>query len=206
MNGKYTCLRCGKTFNRKFNMNRHLQTFHKEEDNEDGSNDEMENDRADESSDRSSDEEDVQSEGSEANLDARLEKNEVFQQWLDTARDAARQSRTERFEKYLEQGMGEADAKEKARWKTTPEIKTEFFDNYERHLWEYKTLEFNNVHRDILDAMEDRLTDGVDIHHAIKRAVAKHKPEFEGLFQELDEESDEEQEEEDSYPSAGVTY
>ena len=186
-------MRCGKTFNRKFNMNRHLQTFHKEEDNEDGSNDEMENDRADESShasDRSSDEEDVQSEGSEIDQDARLEKNEVFRHWLDTARDEARQARTERVEKYLAQGMEEADAREKANWKTTPEIKTEFFDNYETHLWEYKTLEFNDVHRDILHTMEDRLTDGVDIHHAIKRAVAKHKPEFEGLFQELDEESD----------------
>ena len=110
-------------------MNRHIQTFHKEEDEEE-SNDEMENDRADESSDESSDEEDVQSVGFEADqLDAHLEKNEVFQQWLDTARDASRQARTERFEKYLAQGMEEADAKEKAHWKTTPEIKSEFFDN-----------------------------------------------------------------------------
>ena len=78
MNGKYTCLSCGKTFTRKFNMNRHIQIFHKEEDEEE-SNDEMENDRAEESSDESSDEEDVQTQGSEADqLDAHLEKNEVF--------------------------------------------------------------------------------------------------------------------------------
>ena len=103
-------------------MNRHIQTFHKEDD-EEKSNDEMENDRADESSD-----EDVQTQGSETDqLDAHLEKNEVFRQWLDTARDASRQARTERFEKYLAQGMEEADAREKAHWKTTPEIKTEFF-------------------------------------------------------------------------------
>ena len=196
MNGKYTCLRCGTTFAHKFNMNRHLQTFHKEED-EGESSEEMEN----KSSDGSSDEEDVQSVGSEADLDAHLEKNEVFQRWLDTAREASRQARTERFEKYLAQGMGEADAKEKAHWKTTPEIKSEFFDNYETHLWEYKTLEFNHVHRDILHTMDKRLTDGVNIHHAIKRAVAKHKPEFEGLFQELDEDSDEDREEEDPDPS-----
>ena len=150
------------------------------------------------SSHGSSDEEDVQSVGSEADdLDAHLEKNEVFQQWLDTAREASRQARTERFEKYLAQGMEEADAKEKAHWKTTPEIKSEFFDNYETHLWEYKTLEFNHVHRDILHTMDKRLTDGVNIHHA----VAKHKPEFEGLFQELDEDSDEDPEEEDPDPS-----
>ena len=55
-------------------MNRHLQTFHKEED-EGESSEEMEN----KSSDRSSDEEDVQFVGSEADdLDAHLEKNEVF--------------------------------------------------------------------------------------------------------------------------------
>ena len=80
-------------------MNRHLQTFHNEEDEEE-SNEEMEN----KSSDGSSDEEDVQSEGSEADdLDAHLEKNEVFRQWLDTAREVTRQARTERFEKYLAQ-------------------------------------------------------------------------------------------------------
>ena len=101
--------------------------------------------------------------------------------------------------------MEEADAKEKAHWKTTPEIKSEFFNNYETHLWEYKSLEFNHVHRDILHTMDKRLTDGVNIHHAIKREVAKHKPEFEGLFQELDEDSDEDPEEEDPDPSgAGV--
>ena len=196
MNRKYTCLRCGKTFARKFNMNRHLETFHKEED-EGESSEEIEN----KWSDGSSDEEDVKSVGSEADLDAHLEKNEVFQQWLDTAREARRQARTERFKKYLAQGMEEADTKEKAHWKTTPEIKSEFFDNYETHLWEYKTLEFNHVHRDILHTMDKRLTDGVNIHHAIKRAVAKHKPEFEGLIQELDEGSDEDPEEEDSDPS-----
>ena len=178
-------------------MNRHLLTFHKEED-EGESSEEMEN----KSSDGSSDEEDVQSVGSEADdLDAHLQKNEVLQQWLDTAREASRQARTVRFEKYLAQGMEEADAKEKAHWKTTPEIKSEFFDNYETHLWEYKTLEFNHVHRDILHTMDNRLTDGVNIHHAIKRAVAKHKPEFEGLFQELDEDSDEDPKEEDPDPS-----
>ena len=56
-------------------MKRHLQTFHKEEDEEESSK-EMENDRVDESSDESSDDEDVQSEGSETDqLDAHLEKN-----------------------------------------------------------------------------------------------------------------------------------
>ena len=70
---------------------------------------------------------------------------------------------------------------------------------------EYKTLEFNDVHRDILHTMEKRLNDGVDIH-AIKRAVAKHKHEFEGLFQELDEDSGEAMEEEDPDPSVAVAY
>ena len=50
-----------------------------------------------------------------------------------------------------------------------------------------------------------RLNGGVNIHNAIKRAVAKHKIEFKDLFQELDEDSDKELEEEDPDPSAGVT-
>ena len=95
----------------------------------------------------------------------------------------------------------------KSCWKTTPEIKAKFFDDYETHLWEYKTLEFNDVHRDVLDTLEERLSVGVDIHHAIKRAVAKHKHEFEGLFQDLDEDSEDdedpqEEEEEDPDPSS----
>ena len=135
-----------------------------------------------------------------------MEKNEVFCQWQDKARDDVQQSRTERFENYLAQGTREADAKEKAHWKTTPEIKTEFFEKYETHLWEYKTLEFNHVHRYTLHTMEKRLTNGVDIHDAIKRAVTKHKHEFEGLFQKLDEDSDKEREEEDPDPSAGMAY
>ena len=110
----------------------------------------------------------------------------------------------------LTQGMGKADAKEKSHWKTTHEIKTEFFDNYEKHMWEYKTLEFNDVYRDIFHTMETRLNDGLDIHHAIKRAVAKHKPghkpEAKGLFQELDEDSGEAMEEEDPDPSIGMAY
>ena len=118
MKGNFTCLRCGKTFARN------LQTFHEEEVEEESSN-EMRNDRADESSYG----EDVQSEWSKADHDAHLEKNDVFRQWLDTARDDARRSRTGRFEKYLAKGMVEADAKEKAQWKMTPKIKTEFFDN-----------------------------------------------------------------------------
>ena len=63
------------------------QTFHKEEDEEESS-DEMDDDRADQSSNESSNEEDIQS---EADQDTHLEKNEVFHQWLDTARDDARQ-------------------------------------------------------------------------------------------------------------------
>ena len=70
----------------------------------------MENVRADESSDEYTDEENVQSEESD-DQDTHLEKNEVFRQWLDTARDDARQSQTDRFKQYLARGMGEADAK-----------------------------------------------------------------------------------------------
>ena len=65
-----------------------------------------------------------------------------------------------------------------------------------------KPWEFNHVHRDILHTMDKKLTDGVNIHYAIKRAVAKHKPEFEGLFLELDEDSDEDPEEKTPIPAA----
>ena len=74
----------------------------------------------------------------------------------------------EKFEKYLAQGMEDTDAKEKAHWKTTPEIKTEFLDNCKTHQREYKILEFNNVHRDILHTMEKRLTDSLEIRQAAK--------------------------------------
>ena len=130
----------------------------------------MENYVEEDSSSGSSDEE---SQGSEAE---RLEKNEAFRRWLDEAREAGRREMSERLEKYLARGVEEADAEEKARWKTTPEIKAKFFDDYETHLWESKTLEFNDVHRDVLDTLEERLSDGVDINHVIKRVVANTSP------------------------------
>ena len=55
-----------------------------------------------------------------------------------------------------------------------------------------------------ISMLDKRLTDGVHIRHAIKRTVAKHKPEFEGLFQELEEDSDEDPEEEDPDLNAGM--
>ena len=100
--------------------------------------------------------------------------------------------------------MAEANAKEKAHWKTMPEIKTEFFDNYETHLWEYKTLEFNHVHRDILHTHGKEIDWWLGHCHAIKRLVAKRKHEFEDFFQELEEELDEDPEEEDPNPGPGM--
>ena len=90
---------------------------------------------------------------------------------------------SERLEKYLARGVEEADAEEKASWKTTPEIKAKFFEDYETHLWEYKILKFNDVHRDVLDTLEERLSDGVDIHHVIKQAVAITSPNSKVFFQ-----------------------
>ena len=149
-------------------MNRHFRTFHEEEDDKE----EMENEVEDDSS--SSSGSDDESRGSEAES---LERNEAFRRWLDEAREeAGRPAMGERLEKYLARGAEEADAEEKARWKTTPEIKAKFFDDYETHLWEYKTLEFNDVHRDVLDTLEERLSDGVD--GQIQKQCAQHVPDY----------------------------
>ena len=54
--------------------------------------------------------------------------------WTRLERPVDRHEPKDSNEKYLAHGMEEADVKEKANWKTAPEIKTEFFDNYETHL------------------------------------------------------------------------
>ena len=48
---------------------------------------------------------------------------------------------------------------------------------------DYRMLEDNDVHQEILAAMENKVEDGVENRHAIKRAMAKCQHEFEGLFQ-----------------------
>ena len=192
MKGKYACLRCGKTFARKFNMNQHFRTFHEAEEDKE----EMEND-VDSSSSSGSGEE---SQGSDAE---RLEKNEAFRRWLDEAREASRKAGKAGKVPGARRGGGRC--RRKGLLEDHARNQSEVFRRLRDSPWEYKTLEFNDVHRDVLDTLEERLSDGVDIHHAIKRAVAKHKPEFEGLFQELDEDSeddeDPQEEEEEEDPS-----
>ena len=231
--GIYFCSKCSKTFARKFNLNRHVETLHGTKTNtstlegEDHSENEYSGERefnlnrraetlprvknssimdADRSEDEYSggdsepdtkSEDSGQDERSEPGSEA-LEDNAVFLQWLDNAKDATQQARTEKYEKYVSQGVDEGEATEKAYLKTIPDVKSEFFAQYETFLWQYNTLEHDDVHQEISEELGDKMDSGVNIRHAIKRSMAKHKHEFEGLFQYEEKESENEEGDESS--------
>jgi len=190
---KFVCMRCGKSFRRKFNMERHIQTMHSREDSAP-----MDEEESEYRSSEESEREDPQSESSDQeNSEPKeesdvLEDNAVFREWLDVAKDGAREMRESKYEKYVNHGVNEGEAMEKAYVKSLPEVKRIFFDHYETFLWRYQTLRYDEIHQEIVEDLEGRLDGGVDIRHAVKRAMAKHKHEFEGLFQYENEDDDEE--------------
>ncbi len=181
------CTICGKTFARKHDLRRHGNTVHKEEEEEDYNSDSSEMDEEGTDGSSNGEEMDTEPEGSDQESgdegSKRLEDNAVFLQWLDAAKDTTLQARTEKYEKYVSQGMDEAEATEKAYLRTKSDMKADFFGHYETFLWNYRMLEDNEVHQEILAAIEEKVEEGVENRHAIKRAMAKCQHEFEGLFQ-----------------------
>ena len=73
--------------------------------------------------------------------------------WKTAKSSNTRHARTKQYQKYVAQGMEEAEAKEKTNWKTTPDDKMQYFDSNDTFLWRYHTLECNNGRQKIMDDM-----------------------------------------------------
>ena len=66
-------------------------------------------------------------ESSEDEVSSDLEDNLAYQEWYDQAMQATEEKRAEKYEKYINQGMDEDEAKEKAHEKTLWLVKHIFF-------------------------------------------------------------------------------
>ena len=122
-----------------------------------------------------------------------LEDNATYQDWAQDATEATEEMRSEKYNKYVLEGMSEDQAKEKANRKTIWAVKQIFFSNYKDFLLSSLYLKDNDTHQDIVEDFERKVDTGMDINKALNRVMPKHQFKFDGLFQQ------DEREDEDDY-------
>ena len=179
MNGVYTepyaCLQSDKCFGRKFNLERHMENIHGEEDSD--------MNEADENSD-SVEEVDDETSGEDS---SDLEDNAAYQDWMAEARETQRGMTDEKYDKYVNEGMDEDQARQKVNRKTLWAVKQDFFDNYKEFLSSYLYLRENETHKDIVDDLDGKLDKGMNVNKALNRVLPKHAEKFAGLFHDEEE-------------------
>ena len=180
----HSCHACDKRFDRSFNLRRHVKTMHGEEEEEERSvtDDSEPEHSATDDSDASVD------------SDAEPEDNVAYREWYKRARLATREMRTRKYEKYVDEGMDEDLAEEKAGAKVAWAVKRDFFDSYGTFLSQNVHLKDDDTHQEIVADLEEKTDKGVDVSKALKITLAKYRPKFEGLFQ-MDKEDDDDNEE-----------
>ena len=201
---------CGKKFARGYNLNRHIENVHAEEQSTDS---EMEDDGPDvkklkdanlseEGSETENDyveSEDDEDPADEDESSSDLEDNTTYQTWLSEAKDSTRDMREEKYDKYIKGGMSEPLAIEKANIKTLWAVKRNFFDTYKEFLISYQHLKDNDTHLKIVSGLEEKIEKNVKVNKALNRVIAKYQPAFDGLFQQDDDdEADDDDNEEDA--------
>ena len=174
---RFTCLLCGKSYGRMYDMKRHQNMAHSDEMSQ-RSRSESESEESEPES-RGND-----TKGSDAEMSSDdLEDNDVYRGWYDQALEASQQSRTEKFEKYLNDDMPEDRAREKAHAKTLWAIKNDFFDSFGTFLEQILLLKEDDTYQDIVSDIEEKVKGGMDVRKAVKRVLPKHKHKFESLFE-----------------------
>ena len=120
-----------------------------------------------------------------------MEDNVTFQYWLKEARESNTDAWREKYDRYINEGMDEDQAREKANRKTLWAVKHVFYENYKEFLSSYLHLKENETHQDIIDDLEEKLDKGVGMTKALNRVIPRYHSKFNGLFEEDDEEEDE---------------
>ena len=118
--------------------------------------------------------------------------NIAYRNWVQQARETppVRALWEMKFQKYLQEGMCEDDARAKATMKTTWAAKKVFFSLYQLFLANHMRLETNETHQQIVNKLQQRISNGLDLVTSFKRVIAKHKSEFDELFDDDDDELD----------------
>ena len=197
---RHACHYCDKRFERYYNLRRHVENVHVT-DEEDGPNvyysspdckkrriedSEIEDSVSESTQDEESDVEDDNESGSSADEDdssSGVEDNVTYQYWLEEAKEATNEMWSQKYDKYVNEGMSEDQAKEKANMKTLWAVKRIFFNKYKEFLSSYLYLENNDVHQALVEDLQEKLDKGTEVSKALSRVMPKHQMMFEGLFQ-----------------------
>ena len=96
----------------------------------------------------------------------------------------------QKFDKYIQQGMQEAEAEEKAdeRFETADE--DSFFRRYETLLRQSLQLKNGLIHNKILDAIHKYEDEGFALKHAVRKAIRDNKEEIIDMLNDDDAASD----------------
>ena len=97
--------------------------------------------------------------------------------------------RVKNYSVFINGGMDEDQAKEKANTKTVWAVKGIFFKSCNDFLVFYLHLEDNDTHQDIISDLKENNSKGVDVNRALDRVIVRHQSKFDWLFQHLEEES-----------------
>ena len=219
MSNRYACSLCDKTYSRKFDMKRHAHNVHPdmkdhgyETENSNAGEEASEDDfseppskkqRVVESSDES-ETSDSESEGEDESSKSETpdmkepEDNPAYQEWLEQAMANTEDLRDNKYQKYISDGMDEEEAKEKAHVKVLWAVKRTFFDLYSNFLQQSVYLGGVDINHEIMSDLTEKVENGMNLRKAVKRVLARHGTQFEGLFQCQDENDDDSEEETDS--------
>ena len=115
---------------------------------------------------------------------------------MEEAKETTQDMWNVKYQKYINEGMTEDQAGEKAHAKTLWAVKRNFFARFEDFLLNYLRLKDDDTYQEITSDLEEKIEKGVDINKALNRVIPRYKSKFEGLFVQ-DEESEEEEENED---------
>ena len=86
-----------------------------------------------------------------------LEDNLINQEWYEQAMQVTEEKRAEKYEKYINQGMDEEQAKEKAHKKTLWLVKRIFFDYYLSFLSLDFHLKDDDTHQELMAQLEEKM-------------------------------------------------
>ena len=209
----HQCTQCNRGFTRKYDLKRHELNVHNTEedeyselssfdDNTESDYSEADHDDyASEYHENSTEYENSTSSSEEDTSDSEMsgdefEDNLAYQDWYQEAIEETQMMRNEKIQKYINQGMDEEEAKEKAYMKTLWAMQHAFFNKYMEYLWSNMYLKDDETHQEIMDDLEDKVNNGMDIRKALKRVIAQHRSKFDGIFI-YDKDSDEEMEADD---------
>ena len=147
------------------------------------------------------DDSDGEDESSEASFSSEeIEDNPTYWEWYQQALRDTQERRDKKYEKYINEGMDEEDAREKAHEKILWLVKRIFFDHYTTYLSQNLHLKDNEIHQEIMDDLEEKTDKGMDVDRSIKKTMVQHKAKFDQLFEydETEEEEEDEEEEEET--------